>query len=251
MALWQASLLPEQSILRVRRRPGREACSECRRAKCRRAGALPSAPTGPAFSTTSMRRASWTPKRRCREMLGVVRLDGWRFLDIGCGSGLFSLAARRLGAKVHSFDFDPQSVACTLELRKRYFANDGELADRGRLGPRPRATWRGWVASTSSYSWGVLHHTGAMWLGPGAGDQLRGERDGQAVRRDLQRSRLEVAPVVAREGLLQPIAAVAAGTVRHCCRRCRPSARHPQVHDQAQADGRVRAAGRATGANAA
>ena len=57
-------------------------------------------------------------------MLGLDRLDGKTFLDAGSGSGLFSLAARRLGARVTSFDFDPQSVACTAELRKRYFEND-------------------------------------------------------------------------------------------------------------------------------
>jgi 2-polyprenyl-3-methyl-5-hydroxy-6-metoxy-1,4-benzoquinol methylase len=35
-----------------------------------------------------------------REMLGVAELRDRRFLDIGCGSGLFSLAARRRGAEV-------------------------------------------------------------------------------------------------------------------------------------------------------
>jgi len=39
------------------------------------------------------------------------KFAGERFLDIGSGSGLFSLAARRLRATVHSFDYDPQSVA--------------------------------------------------------------------------------------------------------------------------------------------
>lgn len=59
-------------------------------------------------------------------MLGVDDLSGKRFLDIGSGSGLFSLAARRLGAKVHSFDYDPKSVGCTRELKKRYFADDDD-----------------------------------------------------------------------------------------------------------------------------
>jgi ribosomal protein L11 methylase PrmA len=57
-------------------------------------------------------------------MLEIPDLDRQTFIDIGCGSGLFSLAARRLGARVLSFDYDPQSVACTLELRRRYFGGD-------------------------------------------------------------------------------------------------------------------------------
>lgn len=96
-----------------------------------------------------------------RAMLGD--LTGKRFLDIGSGSGLFSLAAHRLGATVHSFDFDPKSVACTKELRRRYGSE---------------ATWT--IAEASAldleyvrslgtfdvvYSWGVLHHTGEMWKG--------------------------------------------------------------------------------------
>src|SRR5215207_7451824 len=55
-----------------------------------------------------------------RNMLRVETLAGLRFLDIGSGSGLFSLAAVRLGATVHSFDYDPQSVACAHELKRRY-----------------------------------------------------------------------------------------------------------------------------------
>ena len=59
-----------------------------------------------------------------KNMLGAENLIGKTFLDAGSGSGLFSLAARRLGASVHSFDFDPQSVACTAELKRRYFPDD-------------------------------------------------------------------------------------------------------------------------------
>src|SRR4051812_18106258 len=46
-----------------------------------------------------------------RRMLGVQDLAHRKFLDIGSGSGLFSLAAMRLGAeRVVSFDYDPNSV---------------------------------------------------------------------------------------------------------------------------------------------
>lgn len=55
------------------------------------------------------------------KMLKMDDLRGKRFLDVGCGSGLFSLVARRLGATVLSFDYDPQSVVCTQELKQRFF----------------------------------------------------------------------------------------------------------------------------------
>jgi 2-polyprenyl-3-methyl-5-hydroxy-6-metoxy-1,4-benzoquinol methylase len=97
-----------------------------------------------------------------RRMLSVDTLAGKTFVDVGSGSGLFSLAARRLGARVHSFDYDPNSVACTEELRRRYFPADeswsideASALDVGYLGTLGQFD--------VVYSWGVLHHTGSMW----------------------------------------------------------------------------------------
>jgi 2-polyprenyl-3-methyl-5-hydroxy-6-metoxy-1,4-benzoquinol methylase len=94
-------------------------------------------------------------------MLKEPALSGRRFLDIGSGSGLFSLAARRLGARVHSFDLDPESVRCALELRRRYLPGDtGWHIEQG------SALDGNYLASLGLfdivYSWGVLHHTGRM-----------------------------------------------------------------------------------------
>jgi 2-polyprenyl-3-methyl-5-hydroxy-6-metoxy-1,4-benzoquinol methylase len=97
------------------------------------------------------------------EMLAAENLHQKSFLDVGCGSGLFSLAAMRLGAaRVHSFDFDPHSVACAHELKHRYFQHDGHWTIQ-----RGSVLDSEFLASLGRfdivYSWGVLHHTGDLW----------------------------------------------------------------------------------------
>jgi 2-polyprenyl-6-hydroxyphenyl methylase/3-demethylubiquinone-9 3-methyltransferase len=101
-------------------------------------------------------------ERSLVSMLGVETLAGKTFLDVGSGSGLFSLAARRLGARVRSFDYDPASVACTAELRRRYFPDDTDwTVEEGSA--LDKAFLAGLGRFDMVYSWGVLHHTGAMW----------------------------------------------------------------------------------------
>ena len=96
-----------------------------------------------------------------KQMLEVENLNGKTFLDVGSGSGLSSLAARRLGARVFSFDYDPQSVACTAELKRRYF--DADSSWTVEQGSALDADYLARLGKFDIvYSWGVLHHTGAL-----------------------------------------------------------------------------------------
>lgn len=93
--------------------------------------------------------------------LGTSDLSGRTFLDVGCGSGLFSLAAHRLGARVRSFDFDAESVAATSEMRDRFASGDGWAVEQGSILDERLVATLGRFDVV--YSWGVLHHTGDLW----------------------------------------------------------------------------------------
>ena len=98
-----------------------------------------------------------------RDLLALETLRGETFLDIGCGSGLFSLAACRLdAARVISFDFDNDSVRTSQWLREReripearWSIQQGSVLDAAFMASLPQVA--------VLYSWGVLHHTGRMW----------------------------------------------------------------------------------------
>ena len=97
-----------------------------------------------------------------RSLLQRDDFKGSRFLDAGSGSGLFSLAACRLGAEVTSFDVDTDSVACTQELQRRYGTGlKPWKVVQGSLLDRPFLDSLGTFEVV--YCWGVAHHTGHMW----------------------------------------------------------------------------------------
>lgn len=100
-------------------------------------------------------------ERGLLRLLPAEAIAGSRFLDIGCGSGLHSLAALRLGASdLLAIDIDPNSVAATRELLSRYAPEAPvKLRELSVFDADPRELGQFDVV----YSWGVLHHTGAMW----------------------------------------------------------------------------------------
>jgi len=100
-------------------------------------------------------------RRSLTETLGVTDMSGRAFLDIGCGSGLFSLAAHQLGARVRSFDFDPDSVAAAGALRRQHAPDSDWSIEQGSILDEQYVAGLGRFDIV--YSWGVLHHTGNLW----------------------------------------------------------------------------------------
>ena len=98
-------------------------------------------------------------------MLGFLEradLRGLSVLDIGCGSGLHACAALRAGAaRVHSFDYDPNAVRAAEELRRLARSPGPWTIERGDV--LDTAYLAGLGRFDLVYSWGVLHHTGALW----------------------------------------------------------------------------------------
>ena len=98
-------------------------------------------------------------KKHILNFLERSHLEGLRFLDIGCGSGLHSLGALQLGAaEVMSFDYDNKSVEAASMLYKyagepkNWKIMQGSVLDEQFMVSLPKAD--------IVYSWGVLHHTG-------------------------------------------------------------------------------------------
>jgi 2-polyprenyl-6-hydroxyphenyl methylase/3-demethylubiquinone-9 3-methyltransferase len=108
------------------------------------------------------------------ERLLTEPLSGKRFLDIGCGSGLHSLAAIRLGAaEVVSVDLDAEAIATTKAVLAKHAGNTPVRVEQISvfdLSP----TLLGHFDVV--YSWGVLHHTGDMYRAMSAAAAMVGPK---------------------------------------------------------------------------
>lgn len=100
-------------------------------------------------------------------------IRGKTVLDAGCGSGIHSLCFYLLGAKeVVSFDADPRSVEATRFLWEskgrpsNWKILQGSVLDKDFI--------KSLGTHEIVYSWGVLHHTGAMWEAIDAAGSLVG-----------------------------------------------------------------------------
>jgi 2-polyprenyl-6-hydroxyphenyl methylase/3-demethylubiquinone-9 3-methyltransferase len=101
-------------------------------------------------------------KKHMLDFIGCCDFSGRDFLDIGCGSGLHSMAALISGAtRVHSFDCDPNSIAASNLIREKignpsnWTTEQGSVLDDAFMASLPQFQ--------IVYAWGVLHHTGDVW----------------------------------------------------------------------------------------
>ncbi len=95
------------------------------------------------------------------DFLGTNDLNGKTFLDVGCGSGIHSLAAISLGAEVVSVDIDVHSVECCEGLREHHEKKDKWMVKQGSL--LDNEFMKSLGDFDIVYCWGVAHHTGDMW----------------------------------------------------------------------------------------
>lgn len=101
-------------------------------------------------------------EKSLKEWLNVDSLAGKKVLDVGAGSGLFSLAAKNLEAEVFSFDYDADSVECVQYLKEKFYKGDKKWQiERGDILSKEYLSK--FDKFDIVYSWGVLHHTGNMY----------------------------------------------------------------------------------------
>ncbi len=116
------------------------------------------------FSTTLNSDRVASAEKSVQSLLQLPRLDGLTFLDVGAGSGLFSIAALRLGAaRVLAIDRDANCLAAIRRNVERLASRE----EAGRIQFREGNVLDAATLPTEKfdivYAWGSLHHTGSMW----------------------------------------------------------------------------------------
>lgn len=107
-------------------------------------------------------RAFIEARNSLKNLLGERVFAEAEVLDVGCGSGIFSLAAAQLGAKsVIGLDINPNSIAASEANAQRWIEAKiyVRFVQADILSPEPI---RSYGQFDILYAWGSLHHTGQM-----------------------------------------------------------------------------------------
>lgn len=102
-------------------------------------------------------------KNSLASLIGVQNLNGLSFLDVGCGSGVFSISAKELGAaKVVGIDVNPKCIATSKRNQEVLLGKTSGIAFV-LLSVFDEAGVRNLGPFDVTYAWGSLHQTGDMW----------------------------------------------------------------------------------------
>lgn len=95
------------------------------------------------------------------EYVTADKIQGKSFMDFGCGSGLFSIAAARLGAwPVTGVDLDPDSINTTRMNNEKWLP--GKTIQLEHISVLNDPAMEALPMVDFGYAWGSLHQTGAM-----------------------------------------------------------------------------------------
>ena len=95
-----------------------------------------------------------------KNLLSRDNLTNYSFLDVGCGSGIFSIAARKLGAcPVLGIDISQGCVELSKENSRKVGVDGIDFQLVSALDNKKLAE----MQYDLVYAWGSLHHTGSMW----------------------------------------------------------------------------------------
>lgn len=97
-----------------------------------------------------------------QNLLQTQNLEEKSFLDVGCGSGLFSIAASELNAsRIIGIDINPVCIDISNKNSERLIPNSSITFLKGSALDKVFLSQLGNFDVV--YAWGSLHHTGSMW----------------------------------------------------------------------------------------
>lgn len=102
-------------------------------------------------------------KDSVKDILGIESLKGKTFLDVGCGSGIFSIAAAQLGAEVKGVDINPLCIEVSIHNAQEYTPDDQMIPEFATCNALDENQMRQLGQFDVVYAWGSLHHTGDMY----------------------------------------------------------------------------------------